>query len=143
MEMEAGENNGRSISTEASSFHVHASSFRSIISDGRSSAAIDSDDEVELQWAAIERLPTFERIRSSLFDNQLHLNDDGKLHKEGKCSVVDVTKLGAHERRVFIDKLIGHIEHDNRRLLQKLKQRIDRSKIFFYLFHPFLISYIY
>ncbi|KAF3443181.1 hypothetical protein FNV43_RR12862 [Rhamnella rubrinervis] len=126
----AGDHNGRSINTETSSFHVHASSFRSSISsDGRSSAVEYDihDDEVELQWAAIERLPTFERVRSSLFDNQLHLNDDGdsKPDKEGKRSVIDVAKLGAHERRVFVDKLINHVEHDNRRLLQKLKQRID------------------
>ncbi|KAF3444741.1 hypothetical protein FNV43_RR14434 [Rhamnella rubrinervis] len=102
----AGDHNGRIINTETSSFHVHESSFRSSISsDGRSSAVEYDihDDEVELQWAAIERLPTFERVRS----------------------VIDVAKLGAHERRVFVDKLINHVEHDNRRLLQKLKQRID------------------
>lgn len=29
------------------------------------------DDEVDLQWAAIERLPTMKRVRMSLFDNHL------------------------------------------------------------------------
>ncbi|KAH7532597.1 hypothetical protein FEM48_Zijuj04G0038300 [Ziziphus jujuba var. spinosa] len=116
MEMESAEINRRSINE--SSFHIHASSFRSSISTKEND---DDDDEVELQWAAIERLPTFERIRSSLFDNE-HLN--GSKEKEGK-SVIDVTKLGAQQRHIFIEKLLKDIEQDNRRLLQKLKERID------------------
>ncbi|XP_060672517.1 LOW QUALITY PROTEIN: pleiotropic drug resistance protein 3-like [Ziziphus jujuba] len=116
MEMESAEINRRRINE--SSFHIHASSFRSSTSTKEND---DGDDEVELQWAAIERLPTFERIRSSLFDNE-HLN--GSKEKEGK-SVIDVTKLGAQQRHIFIEKLLKDIEQDNRRLLQKLKERID------------------
>ncbi|KAJ4849436.1 hypothetical protein Tsubulata_041601 [Turnera subulata] len=40
--------------------------------------------------------------------------------------VVDVTKLGALERHVFIERLITKIEEDNLRLLTKFKERIDR-----------------
>ncbi|XP_062030547.1 pleiotropic drug resistance protein 3-like isoform X1 [Rosa rugosa] len=108
---------GRSVRT---SFHQHASSFR-ITSDVRSMKEND-DDEVELQWAAIERLPTFERIQTSLSSCNKEEDDH-----EGKSKrVVDVTKLGALERRVFIDYLLKDIEGDNQRLLQKLKERIDR-----------------
>ncbi|KAL6136418.1 hypothetical protein ACLB2K_061713 [Fragaria x ananassa] len=108
---------GRSVRT---SFHQHASSFRST-SDVRSMKEND-EDEVELQWAAIERLPTFERIRTSLFS--CNKEDDDY---EGKSKrAVDVTKLAAMERRVFIDKLLKEVEGDNQRLLQKLKERIDR-----------------
>ena len=85
----------------------------------------ENDDEVELQWAAIERLPTFKRIRTSLVDNKL-LNIDGK-GEEGN-RMIDVTRLGASERRVFIDKLITVIEEDNLRLLKKLKERIARQE---------------
>ncbi|KAK2649788.1 hypothetical protein Ddye_017277 [Dipteronia dyeriana] len=40
--------------------------------------------------------------------------------------MVDVTKLGDLERRAFIEKLITKIEDDNRWLLQKLKERIEK-----------------
>ncbi|XP_072063402.1 pleiotropic drug resistance protein 3 isoform X2 [Arachis hypogaea] len=90
---------GRSI---RSSFRSHASSFRS---------AIDVDNNEghhALQWTQIQRLPTFERITSALFD---------------------VNKLGAQERHLFIEKLLEHIENDNLRLLQKLRNRIDKVGI--------------
>lgn len=74
----------------------------------------DETEDTLLQWAAIDRLATFERLRSSLFDEQ-----DG-------IKVVDVTKLLPPERHMFIEKLIKHIEHDNLRLLQKLRKRTDK-----------------
>ncbi|KAF9592637.1 hypothetical protein IFM89_016294 [Coptis chinensis] len=106
---------GRSIRL---SFRHHTSSFRSVSTVGDD----DDDDESALQWHAIERLPTFEKLRSSLTD----IYDAGDGTKvEGK-RVTDVTKLGPVERRVFIEKLIKHIERDNLRLLQKLRRRVDK-----------------
>ena len=78
----------------------------------------DETDENLLEWAEIDRLPTFERLRSSLFDEE---NGDVKGKK-----VVDVTKLLAPERHMFIEKLIKHIENDNLQLLQKLRKRTDK-----------------
>ncbi|KAK6239551.1 hypothetical protein QUC31_005020 [Theobroma cacao] len=106
------------------SFRHLASSFRSATSDAVSFKEKD-DDEVELQWAAIERLPTFERLRTSLFDHKL-LNDGKEDQGRRKMEMIDVTKLGALERRVFIEKLITKIEEDNLELLKKLKERMDR-----------------
>jgi len=98
---------GRSI---RSSFSLPGSiSRRSSIGSAR---AREDDDEYELQWAAIERLSTIERVRKSVL--------------ESNKKVVDVTKLGALERRLLIEKLIKHIENDNLRLLQKQRERIDR-----------------
>ena len=91
--------------------HNHATSL---------SCVKENEDEIELQWAAIERLPTFRRLRLSLFDEK----EEGK-GEEGR-RVVDVTKLEALERHVFIDRLINKIEEDNCRLLSKLKERIDK-----------------
>ncbi|RZC88219.1 hypothetical protein C5167_016050 [Papaver somniferum] len=110
---------GRSI---RSSFRQHTSSFRSNSSVENSVRDVDEsaenqDERVALQWAAIERLPTFRKLRSSLFD------DGGDV--TGK-RVIDVTKLGPVERHMFIEKLIKHIEYDNLRLLQNLKKRIDK-----------------
>ena len=105
-------------------FHNHAASFVSSSatnSDATSSSCVkENEDEIELQWAAIERLPTFRRLRLSLFDEKEE--DKGE---EGR-RVVDVTKLEALERHVFIDRLINKIEEDNCRLLSKLKERIDK-----------------
>ncbi|KAK2646926.1 hypothetical protein Ddye_022121 [Dipteronia dyeriana] len=92
---------------------------------GADSTADDDreDEEIQLQWAAIERLPTFKLLRTSLFETTS--NDEF----EGKKQVTDVTKLGDIERRLFIEKLINHIENDNLKLLQRLKERIDRVNV--------------
>lgn len=111
---------GRSI---RSSFGSHRSSFwRNInaVQDG-DGVSDDGDDEADLlQWAAIQRLPTFERITSALFDG---VDENGEA--KGK-QVINVSKLGAHDRHMFVERLIKHTENDNLRLLQKLRKRIDK-----------------
>ncbi|XP_043687959.1 pleiotropic drug resistance protein 3-like [Telopea speciosissima] len=118
-------------------------SFQSFRSNGRTSSAMgDLDDhyndsdvgaaavEYYEQWAAIERLPTYERTRLSLFDNYDDDDDDHDQKGSGDGKrVVDVRKLKAPERRVFISKLIKNVENDNLRLLQKLRDRIDRVAV--------------
>ncbi|KAJ0092911.1 hypothetical protein Patl1_24755 [Pistacia atlantica] len=86
------------------------------------------DEELQLQWAAVERLPTFKRIRTSLFEVNHDNGGENNDQFEGK-RVTDVTKLGGVERRLFIEKLIKHNENDNLRLLQRLKERIDRVNV--------------
>nr|XP_027108034.1 pleiotropic drug resistance protein 3-like isoform X6 [Coffea arabica] len=96
-----------------------SSSFRSsVLSTGRDG---NLDEETALQWAAIERLPTFERLRSSLFDEP-----DGNEAEDKRKRVIDVTKLSAPERHVFVERLIKHIEHDNLQLLQKMRKRMNK-----------------
>lgn len=97
----------------------HASSFQSSHSD----SITKEDEELELQWAAIERLPAFKQLQTSLFDSE-HSNGS-RTGSEGKRAI-DVTKLGALERHVFIEKIIKHIEKDNLLLLQKQRERIER-----------------
>lgn len=102
------------------------SSFRHLISSSRSSFVLNSvkddvDNDFALQWAEIDRLPTFERLRSSLFDE----TDGSRVDVQGK-RVVDVTKLGVLERQMFVEKLIKYIENDNLRLLQKMRNRVDK-----------------
>ncbi|XP_047315156.1 pleiotropic drug resistance protein 3-like [Impatiens glandulifera] len=105
------------------SFRRHTSSFRNLNSSLNTSTKttdLEFDEETVLQWAAIDRLPTFERLRSSLFDpNHEPINGSAK-------RVVDVRKLNFVERRMFIEKLIKHIEHDNLQLLQNFRKRIDK-----------------
>ncbi|KAJ0078968.1 hypothetical protein Patl1_23929 [Pistacia atlantica] len=75
-------------------------------------------DEYALQWAEIQRLPTFDRLRTSLFD------------KNGGKKVIDVTKLEAPEPHVFIEKRLKQIENDNLRLLRKIRERIDQQVLY-------------
>ncbi|KHN03241.1 Pleiotropic drug resistance protein 3 [Glycine soja] len=114
---------GRSI---RSSFRSHASSFQSVSSINPVQQEVDNNAGEALQWAEIQRLPTFERITSALFDVYDGMETGEKV--EGK-QVVDVSKLGAQERHMFIEKLIKHIENDNLRLLQKFRNRIDKVGI--------------
>lgn len=116
---------GRSI---RSSFGSHGSSFRSVsnINPVRDDVDDDGGDEGDaLQWAAIQSLPTFERITSALFDVYDYGEDTNGGEVKGK-QVVKVNKLGAHERRMFIERLIKRAENDNLLLLQKLRKRIDK-----------------
>ncbi|XWS53454.1 hypothetical protein CRYUN_Cryun10bG0002800 [Craigia yunnanensis] len=96
-----------------------------------SSHHCEDDDEyelAELQWAAVQRLPTFERITTALFDDKRQDGTADTGNVRGK-RVINVTKLGADERHMFIEKLIKHIENDNLRFLQKLRHRIDRAGV--------------
>ncbi|XP_066355710.1 ABC transporter G family member 41-like [Miscanthus floridulus] len=99
-----------------SSWRASAASFRESLSRSLSSSRNEQekDDEVELRWAAVERLPTMDRLHTSL---QLHADQQ---------QVVDVRRLGAAERRMVVDTLIANIHRDNLRLLRKQRQRMDR-----------------
>ncbi|XP_059597445.1 pleiotropic drug resistance protein 2 [Vitis vinifera] len=77
------------------------------------------DDEEELKWAAIERLPTFERLSKEMPKQVL---DDGKVvHEE-----VDFTNLGMQERKHHIESIPKVVEEDNEKFLLRLRERTDR-----------------
>lgn len=101
---------------EAAAKMVKKVSFKRSSSSFDRGSVASEEDEKELEWAAIERLPTMRRLRMSVIE------DD----EDGHSKVVDVTKLGPVEKRVFIHKLINHVHTDNARLLLKMKQRMDK-----------------
>ncbi|CAL0299773.1 unnamed protein product [Lupinus luteus] len=80
------------------------------------------DDEEELKWAAIERLPTFERLRKSLVKQVV---ESGRLCYEE----VDISKLGVVEKKNIIDAIIKNVEEDNEKFLSRMRERIDRVGI--------------
>lgn len=73
------------------------------------------DDEQALKWACVERLPSFLRIRRSLF-----------VEDKGQAREIDVKNLGSLERKIILDRLLKNPEKDNAQFLLKLKERIDR-----------------
>ncbi|XP_058223773.1 pleiotropic drug resistance protein 1-like isoform X1 [Rhododendron vialii] len=88
---------------------------------GREVFSLSSDEEDDgeaLKWAALEKLPTFVRIRTGI------LSED-----EGQFREIDVKKLGVIERRNLVERLVKTVEEDNEKFLLKLKERIDRVGI--------------
>ncbi|KAG5525543.1 hypothetical protein RHGRI_031997 [Rhododendron griersonianum] len=96
----------------------------SFINDSGLSSVKDDNvgDECVSEWAQIDRLPTFQRLKTSLVDENIGTK---KVDIQGK-RVVDVTQLGALERHMFVEKLIKNVEDDNLQLLQKMRRRIDK-----------------
>ncbi|KAK9022470.1 hypothetical protein V6N11_002730 [Hibiscus sabdariffa] len=80
------------------------------------------DTEEDLMWAAIERLPMYDRLRKSMIRK---VGDNGKvaLHQ------VDVTKLGPHHKKQLVDSIFKVVDEDNEKFLRKLRDRTDRVGI--------------
>ncbi|CAB4299305.1 unnamed protein product [Prunus armeniaca] len=80
------------------------------------------DDEEELKWAAIERLPTFDRLRKGMLKQVL---DDGKVGYEE----IDVTNLGRVDKKHLMEYILKVAEEDNEKFLLRLRERTDRVGI--------------
>ena len=86
----------------------------------------EEDDEEALRWAALEKLPTYDRVRRALVPSDLGL-DDGAEAGGGRGLVdVDVLSLGPQQRRALLERLVRVADEDNERFLLKLKDRVDR-----------------
>ncbi|XP_062229007.1 ABC transporter G family member 42 [Phragmites australis] len=88
------------------------------------------DDEEALRWAAIERLPTYSRVRTAILSSSTEAEAaemDAAPRQQYK--EVDVRKLGLGDRQEFIERVFRVAEEDNQRFLQKLRNRIDRVGI--------------
>ncbi|KAF3960177.1 hypothetical protein CMV_015084 [Castanea mollissima] len=80
------------------------------------------EDEEELRWAAIERLPTYDRMRKGMLTQVL---DNGKVvHDE-----VDVTNLGMQDKKLLMESILKTAEEDNEKFLRRLRDRTDRVGI--------------
>ncbi|URD80069.1 Pleiotropic drug resistance protein [Musa troglodytarum] len=92
----------------------------------RSRSGVD-DDEEALRWAALEKLPTYNRLRTGILRSVVAEGEQGRRryqHKE-----VDVRKMGVSERQEFIERVFKVAEEDNERFLKKLRNRIDKVGI--------------
>ncbi|XP_025606422.1 pleiotropic drug resistance protein 1 [Arachis hypogaea] len=98
-------NNNNGISRSNSS-----NTWRNNSMDVFSSSERREDDEEALKWAAIERLPTYLRIRRSMINN----------------SEVDIKHMGLTERKILLERLVKIAEEDNEKFLLKLRERMER-----------------
>ncbi|KAE8775873.1 Nucleoside-diphosphatase mig-23 [Hordeum vulgare] len=69
----------------------------------------DEDDEEALRWAALEKLPTYDRARTTVL-----------AMPEGELKEVNADKLGAQQR-------IASVGDDHECFLSKFKDRVDRE----------------
>uniref|UniRef100_A0A0A0LGJ3 ABC transporter domain-containing protein n=1 Tax=Cucumis sativus TaxID=3659 RepID=A0A0A0LGJ3_CUCSA len=88
--------------------------------DRRSSASVD--EEEELRWAAIQRLPTYDRVRKGMLREML---ENGRVVYEE----VDVRKMGLEERKRVMERAVKVVEEDNEKFLRRMRNRIDRVGI--------------
>lgn len=80
-----------------------------------SKSSHDEDDEEALKWAAIEKLPTYLRIRRGILTEE-----------EGQAREIDIKNLGLLERKNVLERLVKVADEDNEKFLMKLKDRINR-----------------
>ncbi|XP_065624228.1 pleiotropic drug resistance protein 1-like [Quercus suber] len=80
-----------------------------------SKSSLEEDDEEALKWAAIEKLPTYLRIRRGILTEA-----------EGQAREIDIESLGLLERKNLLERLVKIAEEDNEKFLLKLKERIER-----------------
>ncbi|XP_060973818.1 pleiotropic drug resistance protein 1 isoform X2 [Cannabis sativa] len=74
----------------------------------------DINDEEALTWAALEKLPTYDRLRKGILTTS-----------KGETTEVDVINLGFKQRKDLLQRLVNVADEDNESFLLKLKQRIQ------------------
>ncbi|KAL0345247.1 UNVERIFIED_CONTAM: ABC transporter G family member 32 [Sesamum radiatum] len=78
----------------------------------------DVDDEEALRWAALERLPTYRRIRRGIFRNMV-----------GDTKEIDIHTLQAEEQKIVLDRLINSVDDDWESFFARVRRRFDRLVI--------------
>ncbi|KAK7337204.1 hypothetical protein VNO77_17767 [Canavalia gladiata] len=87
----------------------------------RSKHTEEVNDE-DLKWAAIERLPTFDRMRKGMLRAML---DNGNImHYQ-----VDVTNLSFQDKKFLLENVLKFVDDDNEKFLRRLRDRINRVGI--------------
>ncbi|XP_057969760.1 pleiotropic drug resistance protein 1-like [Malania oleifera] len=100
------------------SLRRNSSAWRSSGVEVFSQSSREEDDEEALKWAALEKLPTYNRLRKGLL-----------MGSKGAADEIDITDLGVFEKRNLMERLVKVAEEDNEKFLLKLKNRADRVGI--------------
>lgn len=88
---------------------------KNTLEDVFSQSSRNEDDEEVLKWAALERQPTYNRIRKGILSGVA-----------GELKEVSIKDLGYQERKNLLERLISVGEKDIENFLLKLKDRIER-----------------
>ncbi|CAK9229936.1 unnamed protein product [Sphagnum troendelagicum] len=90
----------------------------------RSSTETEEDDQEALKWAALEKLPTYNRFHTAILQES-----PSKQGSTDPSVPVDVRKLGQRQRQNLVEKALATDEQDNERLLNRIRQRLQRVGI--------------
>lgn len=80
----------------------------------------DGEDEEALRWAALERLPTYNRVRKGIFRNVL-----------GDRVEINVDQLQLQDSRVVLDRLVNSVDDDWEKFFNRMRRRFDRVDLEF------------
>ncbi|XP_024970012.1 ABC transporter G family member 35-like [Cynara cardunculus var. scolymus] len=127
MSRSVGRSIGRSFSRAAGSWRMEDvfSAGGGASHDGRSSRH-SMEDEEALRWAALEKLPTYNRLRTTIFKSYIPADQQEMANDK---MLLDVRELDPHARQSFIDKIFKVAEEDNERFLRKFRDRVDKVGI--------------
>uniref|UniRef100_A0A6N2N7D7 ABC transporter domain-containing protein n=1 Tax=Salix viminalis TaxID=40686 RepID=A0A6N2N7D7_SALVM len=78
------------------------------------------EDEEALRWAALERLPTYARVRRGIFKNVV--GD----HKE-----MDLSELEVQEQKLVLERLVSSVDDDPERFFDRMRKRFDAVRLEF------------
>ncbi|KAI3761584.1 hypothetical protein L1987_52004 [Smallanthus sonchifolius] len=92
---------------------------------GRSSPHSMQDEEA-LRWAALEKLPTYNRLRTTIFNSYL-TPDRHQMTTEQM--LLDVRDLNPRAQQSFINKIFRVADADNEIFLRKFRDRVDKVGI--------------
>ncbi|KAF4350681.1 hypothetical protein G4B88_015405 [Cannabis sativa] len=111
-EDEKESNNGVYATTRSRS---SASTVTSIAYNEQGSIVIENwEDEEALRWAALERLPTYKRVRRGIFKDVV-----------GDTKEVDVSELESSEQKLLLERLVNAVEDDPDRFFDRMRRRFD------------------
>ncbi|KAK8947857.1 Pleiotropic drug resistance protein 12 [Platanthera guangdongensis] len=88
-----------------------------------------ANEEAALQWAALESLPSADRLRSNIIKRPVEslesTGQESRWYSSFKYDEVDPTKMGLADRQLFLDRIFKKADEDNSAFLKKLRNRID------------------
>lgn len=105
-----------------------------------SNAEAVEEDEAELQWAALSRLPSQKRINYAVL-RASSSNRQPSPVKTSTVDLVDVRKLNRNTRELVVKKAFATNAQDNYALLSAIKERIER--FFFSGFYCRYLIYLF
>lgn len=90
--------------------------------DGRNSHHSVEDEEA-LRWAALDKLPTYNRLRTTIFKSYIQADQQQTPTEQ---MLLDVRDLNPQAQQSFIDKNFKVVEEDNEIFLRKFRDRVDK-----------------
>ncbi|KAK7337203.1 hypothetical protein VNO77_17766 [Canavalia gladiata] len=79
----------------------------------------DNEEDLNLKWAEIQRLPIFDRMRNGML--RLVLDNGNVTHRQ-----INVTNLDLQDKKMLLENVL---EDDNEKFLSKFRERVDRVGI--------------